>query len=204
PSRPSTARAGPPPPTRLWLHALDWYRDKGVLVHAGIRAESIDTKARTVTGAGGKVVEPYDHLIFATGSRPIVPDVPGNRLAGVYVFRTLDDCAAIGNAAREAERAVVIGGGLLGLEAARGLLAHGVEVIVVESAPHLMPRQLDVAGGLMLAQQMESLGIDARTGTSLARIEGDEDGAVEAVVLGDGTRIETSLVVFACGITPNV
>jgi nitrite reductase (NADH) large subunit len=199
----SNVLAGTAEPNRLWLNALDWYRDHGVLVHAGIRAESIDTKARTVTGAGGKVVEPYDHLILATGSRAIVPDVSGNRLDGVYVFRTLDDCSAIGNAAREAERAVVIGGGLLGLEAARGLLAHGVEVTVVESAPHLMPRQLDVAGGLMLARQMESLGVDVRTGTSLARIEG-EDGAVEAAVLSDGTRIEASLVVFACGITPNL
>lgn len=188
-------------PGKLWLNPLDWYRNKGVLVHAGIRAETIDPAARTVTGAGGKVVEPYDYLVLATGSRPFVPPIPGVRQEGVFVFRTLDDCAAIGEKAREAEKAVVIGGGLLGLEAARGLLAHDVDVTVIETAPFLMPRQLDVTGGLMLARQMEEMGVEVRTGTGVASIEGE--GEVRGVLLHDGTRIEADLVVVACGITPN-
>lgn len=193
--------AGNVEPGKLWLNPLDWYRNKGVLVHAGIRAETIDPTARTVTGAGGKVVEPYDYLVLATGSRPFVPPIPGVRQEGVFVFRTIDDCASIGAKARDAERAVVIGGGLLGLEAARGLLAHDVDVTVIETAPYLMPRQLDVTAGLMLARQMEEMGVEVKTGIGIASIEGE--GEVRAVVLNDGTRIEADLVVVATGIQPN-
>src|SRR5262245_35270376 len=89
----STVLAGTTDPAKLWLNSLDWYRGKGVHVHAGIRAEMIDPTARTVTGAGGKVVEPYDYLVLATGSRPFVPPIPNVKLEGVFVFRTLDDCA---------------------------------------------------------------------------------------------------------------
>src|SRR5207237_1630927 len=93
---------------------------------------------RVVVGGGGKVEEPYDILVLATGSRPLVPPLEGTRQRGVFVFRTLEDCGAISAYAQECDRAVVIGGGLLGLEAARGLLSHGLEVTVVEVAPHLM------------------------------------------------------------------
>ncbi len=199
----SNVLAGTAAPEDLWLNPLDWYRERGVFVHAGVRVEAIDLQARTVSGGNGRVVEPFDHLILATGSRAVVPDVPGNRLDGTYVFRTIDDCSAIGAAARESDSAVVIGGGLLGLEAAKGLLAHGARVTVVETAAHLMPRQLDPSAGHLLAGRLEAMGIEVRTGVRLSHLQGDEDGAVEAVCLEDGTVLETTLVVFACGTRPN-
>src|SRR5208283_3312558 len=110
-------------------------------------------------GGAGKVAEPYDALVLATGSRPFVPPIEGTRQQGVFVFRTLDDCATIGAYAQECDRAVVIGGGLLGLEAARGLLSHGLEVTVVEMAPHLMVQQLDPAAGALLKRKLEAMGV---------------------------------------------
>lgn len=114
-----------------------------MFLHCGVKAESLDREQRVIHGADGKVDEPYDVLVLATGSRPYVPPLPGTQQQGVFVFRTLDDCAAISAYAQKCARAVVLGGGLLGLEAARGLLSHGLEVTVVESAPHLMVQQLD-------------------------------------------------------------
>src|SRR5689334_17353635 len=105
-------------PNELWINPLDWYESHGVFVHSGVRAETIDRHQRIVVGAGGKVAEPYDLLVLATGSRPFVPPLEGTKQQGVFVFRTLDDCATIGAYAENCERAVVLGGGLLGLEAA--------------------------------------------------------------------------------------
>ena len=113
-------------PSQLWLNPLDWYQDHGVFVHPGVRAETIDRRERVVVGAGGKVAEPYDALVLATGSRPFVPPMEGTGQRGVFVFRTLDDCETIAAYAQDCDRAGVIGGGLLGLEAARGLLSHGL------------------------------------------------------------------------------
>src|SRR5207302_11050205 len=117
-------------PTNLWLNSLEWYEERGVFVHAGVKADSIDCSRQVVVGAGGKVEEPYDLLVMATGSRPFVPPMEGTKQQGVFVFRTLDDCQTIGAYAQECDRAVVVGGGLLGLEAARGLLSHGQAVTV--------------------------------------------------------------------------
>src|SRR5437764_599967 len=138
----STVLGGFTDPEQLWLNPLEWYESRRVFVHAGVKVESIDRVNRVVTGAGGKVVEPYDILVLATGSRPFVPPLEGLGQQGVFVFRTLEDCEAIAGYAQNCDQAVVIGGGLLGLEAARGLLRHEVEVAVVEVAPHLMIQQL--------------------------------------------------------------
>src|SRR5262245_57418120 len=188
-------------PSQLWLNPLDWYERQGVFVHAGVRADSIDRGAKVVRGAGGKVSEPYDHLVLATGSRPFVPPIEGTRQEGVFVFRTLNDCGAIGAFARECDRAVVIGGGLLGLEAARGLLSHEVEVTVVEAAPHLMPQQLDATGGALLARKMQAMGVEVLTGKSIVALTGT--GRVQGVRLSDGTVLEADMVVISCGIRPN-
>ena len=102
---------------QLWLKSREWYEDHGVVVHAGVRAEHIDRDRRVVSGGAGKVEEPYDTLVLATGSRPFVPPLNGARQRGVFVFRTLEDCQQIAAYARECDRAVVIGGGLLGLKA---------------------------------------------------------------------------------------
>ncbi|MBL8792584.1 MAG: FAD-dependent oxidoreductase [Planctomycetia bacterium] len=189
--------------SRLWLNPLEWYEERGIKVHAGVKAERIDRDAQTVSGAGGKVVEPYDYLVLATGSRPFVPPLPGSDLPGVFVFRTLEDCGAISSHAQDCESAVVIGGGLLGLEAARGLLSHGLDVTVVEVAPHLMPQQLDTAGGEVLQRKLEALGLRFRLRTQTAEILGDASG-IRGVRFQDGSELDADLVVISCGIRPNV
>ena len=190
-------------PDQLWLNPLDWYERHGVFVHSGVKVETIDRANRVVVGGSGKVVEPYDLLVLATGSRPFVPPLEGTRQRGVFVFRTLDDCATIGAYAQECDRAVVLGGGLLGLEAARGLLSHGLEVTVVEMAPHLMVQQLDPAGGALLKRKLEALGVRVLLGTATTHLLGD-DGRVTGLRFQDGSTLETDMVVISCGIRPNV
>jgi nitrite reductase (NADH) large subunit len=188
-------------PSRLWLNPLDWYEAHGVFVHSGVKAETIDRHSRVVVG-GGKVAEPYDLMVLATGSRPFVPPLEGTRQEGVFVFRTLDDCERIAGHARHCGRAVVIGGGLLGLEAARGLLSHGLEVTVVEVAPHLMVQQLDPAGGALLKRKLEAMGVRVLVDTATTHLLGD--GRVTGVRFKDGTTLDTDMVVISCGIRPNV
>jgi NAD(P)H-nitrite reductase large subunit len=189
-------------PERLWLNPLEWYQKRGVFVHAGVKAESIDRKDRVVHGADGKVAEPYDLLVLATGSRPFVPPLEGSRQRGVFVFRTLEDCAAITAYAQDCDRAVVIGGGLLGLEAARGLLNHGLEVTVVEVAPHLMIQQLDPSGGDLLRRKLEAMGVTIKLATRTDALLGD--GTVHGLRFADGSTLDTDMVVISCGIRPNV
>jgi nitrite reductase (NADH) large subunit len=189
-------------PEKLWLNPLEWYEQRGVRLHAGVRAEHIDRGNQTVTGGGGKVVEPYDYLVLATGSRPFVPPMEGTRQQGVFVFRTLEDCSAIAASAATCDRAVVIGGGLLGLEAARGLLSHDVEVTVVEAAGHLMPQQLDPVGGDLLRCKLEEMGVQVRLNTITTHLLGD--GRVTGLRFKDGSTLETDLVVISCGIRANV
>jgi NAD(P)H-nitrite reductase large subunit len=189
-------------PGQLWLNPPEWYESRRVFVHRGVKAEAIDRERRVVIGAGGKVEEPYDLLVMATGSRPFVPPIQGTNQRGVFVFRTLDDCENIATYARECHRAVVIGGGLLGLEAARGLLSHGLEVTVVEVAPHLMIQQLDAMGGALLKRKLETMGVRVLVETATTHLLGD--GRVTGVRFKDGTILETDMVVISCGIRPNV
>ena len=212
----STVLGGFADPDKILLNPLDWYQQHGIRLHAGVRAERIDRLGRVVfgrakTGHAGpghngsarhvELAEPYHKLIIATGSRPFVPPLEGRDKRGVFVFRTLDDCWQIADAARLAKRAVVIGGGLLGLEAARGLLSYGVEVTVVEVAPHLMAQQLDAAAAAILKQKMESLGVRVFAGRQVAEILGDD--AVSGIRFADGAAIEADMVVISCGIRPN-
>ena len=129
----------------IFLNPLAWYEENGITLHAGTRVTAIDREAKRVH-AGDFAVD-YDYLVFATGSKPFIPPIPGTPLRGVFAFRTLDDCRNIAEHAKQCKTAVVIGGGLLGLEAAKGLMTHNVEVTVVEMAPWLMSVQLDEAGG---------------------------------------------------------
>jgi nitrite reductase (NADH) large subunit len=189
-------------PDRLWLNPPEWYESRNILVHRGVKVETIDRNQRVVVGGGGKVAEPYDVLVLATGSRPFVPPMEGTQQQGVFVFRTLDDCEQIATYAQECDRAVVIGGGLLGLEAARGLLSHGVEVTVVEVAPHLMIQQLDPAGGALLQRKIEALGVRVLLEKVTTHVLG-EDGQVTGLRFKDGSTLRTDMVVISCGIRPN-
>lgn len=183
----------------IFLNPLSWYEENNVTLHAGHRVSAIDRDAKTVTA--GDLTVPYDYLVFATGSRPFIPPIPGTPLHGVFAFRTLDDCRNIAEYAKGCKTAVVIGGGLLGLEAAKGLMTHNVEVTVVEMAPWLMSVQLDEAGGKVLGQTIAKLGITARTATSTKELLGHV--SVNGVKFGDGTEIPADMVVISAGIRPN-
>jgi nitrite reductase (NADH) large subunit len=188
--------------SNLWLNPMEWYEDHGVRVHAGVKADVIDRDKQVVIGADGKVTEPYDALVLATGSRPFVPPMDGLKQQGVFVFRTLEDCDAIAAYARQSKRAVVIGGGLLGLEAARGLLSYDVRVTVVEVAPHLMIQQLDPLGGALLKRTLEGLGVEVLLEKATTAILGD--GRVTGLRFKDGSTLDADMVVISCGIRPNV
>jgi nitrite reductase (NADH) large subunit len=164
-----------------------------VTIRTGERVVEIDRARRTVTTEAGETLE-YDALVLATGSAPFVPPVPG---AGTgLVYRTLDDLDALRGRAKRHASGVVVGGGLLGLEAARALQGLGLDTHVVEVAPWLMPRQLDEGGGAMLRRHIEALGLSVHTGAGLERID---PGAVR---LADGTVIDTDIVVFSAGVRP--
>jgi nitrite reductase (NADH) large subunit len=185
----------------LALAAPGRYDEGGVELLIGDRAAAIDRAARTVTSAAGRVVA-YDQLILATGSAPFVPPIPGRDAAGCFVYRTLDDVAAIRDWAGGARRAAVIGGGLLGLEAADALRRMELEVHVVELAPRLMALQLDEVGGALLRSQVEGLGLHVHTGKSTAAIAVGSDGRVAGVRFADGDALDVDMVVFSAGIRP--
>lgn len=189
-------------PGQLWLNPREWYDNHRVFVHEGVKVETIDRGQRTLTGAGGKVVEPYDYLVLATGARAFVPDLPGMKQAGVFVLQTLEDCRALGSYARECDRALVLGGGVLGLEAARGLVSLGLDVTLTEMAPHLLPQQLDGLAAAPWKRTLQALGVTVRLNTVPIELPGD--GQVQGVRFADGLVMETDLVVICCGQIPRV
>nr|WP_189182395.1 nitrite reductase large subunit NirB [Microbispora rosea] len=173
----------------------------GVTVRTGVRVTSIDRADRVVvTDAGDS--EPYDVLVLATGSAPFVPPVPGRDLPGCFVYRTIDDLDAIREAAKDARSGVVIGGGLLGLEAADALRGLGLDTHVIEMSGWLMPRQVDEGGGSVLRGHIEGLGLTIHTGAGVASIEAGPDGRVASLVKPDGEAIAAQVVVFSAGIRP--
>ncbi|GAB3666982.1 nitrite reductase large subunit NirB [Actinocorallia lasiicapitis] len=172
-----------------------------VRVVTGEQVTAIDREARRVTTDTGQVIG-YDVLVLATGSSPFVPPVEGKDLPGVFVYRTIDDLDAIRAYAAGRASGVVVGGGLLGIEAARAVQGLGLESSVVEVAPWLMPRQLDEGGGAMLRRHIEGLGMDVHAGTPMARLAARGDGAVGTVELADGRSIPAEVVVFSAGIRP--
>ncbi|MEO0549772.1 MAG: nitrite reductase large subunit NirB [Pseudomonadota bacterium] len=182
------------------IHGDDWYADHGVTLHKGHKVVEIDRAAKTVTSEPGETVS-YDKLLIATGSNPFIIPLPGHDLPGVLAYRDLDDVNNMLNMASARGRAVVIGGGLLGLEAAAGLLAQGMQVTVLHLMPTLMERQLDPAAGYLLEKELCSRGIDIRTEANTKEIVGE--GKVEGVRLEDGTDIACDMVVMAVGIRPN-
>ncbi|MFN3648853.1 MAG: FAD-dependent oxidoreductase [Armatimonadota bacterium] len=185
----------------IFLHPRSWYAENGVTLRAPCRAVEIDRERRLVRDADGGET-PYDRLILAIGSRPLVPEVPGTETPGVFVFRTLDDCRRLAEQVESSRTAVVVGGGLLGLEAAYGLLGLGLEVHLVHRHPHLMERQLDPEASAVLAAAIRGLGIRLHLGRETEAVLGEE--RVTSLQLEEGDVLPADLVVFACGIRPNV
>jgi nitrite reductase (NADH) large subunit len=182
------------------LRPARWWRDRGVTLRYGVRATAVDAAARNVTLAGGARLS-FSKLVFATGSQPIKPDIPGMNLPGVLTFRDVDDVNAIAASKAAGTRVVVIGGGLLGLEAAYGLAKAGARVTLLHLMDRLMERQLDHRAALMLQRAVEARGIAVRLQAQTARIAGN--GKVESVELRDGTTIAADAVVVAVGIRAN-
>jgi nitrite reductase [NAD(P)H] large subunit len=183
------------------LKPAQWWSDRGVTLLYGHSATSIDPAIRRVRLADGASL-PYTKLVLATGSRPIRLSVPGMELPGVMTFRDLHDVATIEAAAAPRAKAVVIGGGLLGLEAAYGLAKAGSQVTVVHLMDRLMERQLDVRAAAMLKRAVEARGITVHLNAETIGVRGR--GRAEAVLLKDGRRLEADLVVVAAGIRPNI
>jgi nitrite reductase (NADH) large subunit len=182
------------------LKPARWWRDRGVTLRYGVRATGVDAGARKVTLANGAHL-PFSKLVFATGSQPVRLDIPGMDLPGVLTFRDIDDVDTIAAMKAARARVVVIGGGLLGLEAAYGLAKARARVTLVHLMDRLMERQLDQRAGLMLKRAVEAKGIAVRLEADTARIIGES--RVEAVELRDGSIIPADAVVVAVGIRAN-
>lgn len=182
------------------IHGDGWYIANGVTLYKGHKIVAIDRTAKTVTSDKG-VTKSYDKLVVATGSVPFIIPVPGSDLPGVITYRDLDDVNAMLLAAQSRDKAVVIGGGLLGLEAAAGLKERDMDVTVLHVMPTLMERQLDPAAGYLLQKAVEARGIEVITKADTRAILGDK--RVTGVELKDGRVIPASLVVMAVGIRPN-
>ena len=185
------------------LNDWDWYREHGITLHTGRRVAQIDRVRRKVVAEDGTEA-PYDRLLLATGSDPFLPPLPGIKLPGVLAYRDIADTERMIEAAKIYQRAVVIGGGLLGLEAANGLAARGMQVTVVHLAGWLMERQLDVTAGKLLQQSLEARGIRFLIGAQTEELVQGESGRVAAVRIKGAEPIAADLVVLAIGIRPNV
>jgi NAD(P)H-dependent nitrite reductase small subunit len=185
----------------IMLHRPGWYARRGITLHAGDPIVDIDRKRRTVTSRDG-VTASYDRLLMATGSDPIVLPLPGKELPGVLTFRDLDDVNQMLEASNSGRRAIVIGGGLLGLEAAHGLSLRGMQVTVVHLLDTLMERQLDAPAGELLKAALERRGIAFRMRAKTQCILGEQ--RVTGVRFESGEELPADLVVMAVGVRPNV
>src|SRR5579863_7611989 len=190
----------------IYLNPLSWYEENNIRLHAGKRASGLLRRARLVYGEDG-TPEPYDKLIIATGSRPFIPTMQGTTMPdgslkpGVFVFRSLDDCRKIASWAEGKHSAAVIGGGLLGLEAARGLQNFGLEVHVVHLGGHLMPQQLDSGAGAILKKSMEDLGLKVHLKKNTTSVIGPDK--VLGLRFADGGTLECDMAIVSAGIRAN-
>ncbi len=188
------------------LNDWTWYQDNGITLHAGWTVTEVDRVKRVVharNAAGETISAPYDRLIMATGSNPFILPVPGKDLQGVLAYRDIADTQAMIDAAGKYKHAVVIGGGLLGLEAANGLMKRGMTVSVVHVMPWLMERQLDDVAGKLLQKSLEDRGLQFLMGAQTQELVGGADGRVKAIKFKDGSEVPADLVVMAVGIRPN-
>ncbi|MBV8632917.1 MAG: NAD(P)/FAD-dependent oxidoreductase, partial [Burkholderiaceae bacterium] len=184
------------------LNPVAWYEDNGIELKMGCGISRIDRGRRTVVAEDGSEVR-YDRLLLATGSTPFILPVPGKDLKGVISYRDIRDTETMIETAQIKRNAVVIGGGLLGLEAANGLKLRGMNVTVVHLADWLLERQLDTTAGKLLQQSLEERGLTFLLGESTSEIVGNEAGEVTAVRFKSGHTVAADLVVMAVGIRPN-
>lgn len=184
---------------KLMLARLEWYRENGIELHIGDRAAKIDRRQQLVQSEKGHSVR-YDHIVLATGSFPFVPPAPGMTNRGVFVYRTIEDLERIMAYAKDVRRCAVIGGGLLGLEAAKAAYDLGLETHVVEFAPRLMPRQIDDAGSRLLVKKIEALGVRVHLNQGTKQVLGE--GAVEGLLFNDGQKLPVDMVIVSAGIRP--
>jgi nitrite reductase (NADH) large subunit len=188
------------------LNPLSWYQDNGITLHTGCTVTQVDRVKREVHAQnlnGTTVVSPYDRLLLATGSNPFMLPIPGKDLKGVLAYRDIADTQAMIDAALRYKEAVVIGGGLLGLEAANGLMKRGMQVTVVHGAEWLMERQLDKVAGGLLQESLEARGMKFLMRAQTQELKADAEGRVSAVCFKDGTHVNAQLVIMAVGIRPN-
>lgn len=184
------------------LNPVSWYEENGITLHLGKKVVEVDRSRRIVRAEDGTEAA-YDRLLLATGSNPFILPVPGRDLDGVIAYRDIADTNTMIEAAAKYRHAVVIGGGLLGLEAANGLMLRGMQVSVVHIAPWLMERQLDDVAGKMLQKSLEERGLKFLIGAQTQALIGGQDGRVMAVQFKDGSEVPADLVVMAAGIRPN-
>ena len=184
------------------LNPFDWYHEHGITLHAGKKVVEVDRIRRVVRAEDGTEA-PYDRLLLCTGSNPFMLPVPGKDLKGVIAYRDISDTNTMIETAATHRNAVVIGGGLLGLEAANGLMLRGMSVTVVHVAPWLMERQLDDVAGRLLQKSLSERGLKFLIGAQTQELVGGEDGRVKAIRFKDGSEQPADLVVMAVGIRPN-
>ncbi len=184
------------------LNSWEWYADNHITLHAGKKVTEVDRVKRLVKADDGTEV-PYDRLLICTGSNPFILPVPGKDLKGVIAYRDIADTNEMIETAKTHKNAVVIGGGLLGLEAANGLMLRGMNVSVVHVMPTLMERQLDSVAGKLLQKSLEERGLKFLMGAQTQELTGNAEGRVKSIKFKDGTELETDLVVMAVGIRPN-
>lgn len=188
-------------PEDLALGEPEFMERHGIEFHLGDPAVAVDREARTVTSRAGRTLR-YDTLVLATGSYRFVPPVPGKDAEGCFVYRTIEDLLAIEEYAKNSRTGAVVGGGLLGLEAAGALKGLGLETHVVEFAPRLMPVQVDEGGGAALRRTIEDMGVEVHTGVGTQEITTGDGGSVTGMALSDGSALAADLVVFSAGIRP--
>ncbi|GCE11965.1 nitrite reductase large subunit NirB [Tengunoibacter tsumagoiensis] len=199
--------AGTHDPKDIFINPLSWYEENNITLHAGKHVSAIDPVSKVVL-AGDDLVEPYDKLVIATGSKPFVPaleNLSGEQSGlkdGIFVFRTMDDCQEMVEYASHARKAVIVGGGLLGLEAARGLLNRGLEVHVAHVTTHLMNVQLDPSAGKILQKSLESMGVHLHLKKRASSVLGN--GHVTGLAFQDGSLLDCDMLVISTGIRPNI
>ena len=198
----SPVLAGEQTMDEIVLNSWDWYTDNQVTLHAGKTVVEVDRVKRLVRADDGTEVA-YDRLLICTGSKPFILPVPGKDLQGVIAYRDMADTQQMIEAARKYKKAVVIGGGLLGLEAANGLMLRGMDVTVVHVMPTLMERQLDAVAGRLLQKSLQERGLKFLMGAHTQELTGNTEGRVKAIHFKDGSVLDTDLVVMAVGIRPN-